>query len=401
LQTEGFNARETQTTSPAAAAHILILTVSHGASHTRTGQALQAAFAAVAPDARTEVVDALSLCAPWLRAYYNSYLILLKCFPKLWGWIEAVQHKSRTTGPRWLYRCGAQPLCRFLRKQRPDIVIATEVGICELAVLMKRHYRMDFFLAASCGLDVDRAWVQPEVDVFIIPPGDAAGQLSAAGAPASKVHTTGVPVDPVYATLPSRQAARHKLGLRDDLPVLLVLFGGAGFGDPTKILPQLQKVQPPPQTVFISGRNARLARELERHCQAQPHSSVYGWVNNIHEWMAAADLMLSKPGASTVNEAINAGLPLVAFDPLPGNERRLCDCIEQWQVGRWARRTEDISAILNNLLASPEDCRRLRENARAIARPHAARDAAEAVLECWQTQSRENRRAQALTGGSL
>ena len=59
--------------------------------------------------------------------------------------------------------------------------------------------------------------------------------------------------------------------------------------------------------------------ELEQRCQGQPYSRVQGWVSNIHEWMAAADLLLSKPGASTVNEAINAGLPLVAFGPLPGN----------------------------------------------------------------------------------
>ena len=137
-----------------------------------------------------------------------------------------------------------------------------------------------------------------------------------------------------------------------------------------------------------------LVGELERRCRDDPYSTVRGWVNNIHEWMAAADLLLSKPGASTVNDAINAGLPLVAFAPLPGNERRLCDCIEKWQVGRWARKTEDISAILNHLLSSPEDRLRLRENAQAMALPRAAHDAAEAILGCWQSQSREKRGAQ-------
>jgi processive 1,2-diacylglycerol beta-glucosyltransferase len=388
------NTLEIETAPQAVQADILILTVSHGASHTRTAKALQAAFAAIAPAARTEVLDALSLCARWFRAYYDSYLILLRRWPRLWGWIEGIQHKSEATGPPWLYRRGAQPLFRLLRKERPDIVVATEVGMCELAVLMKRHYKMEFLLAASCGLDVDRAWAQPEVDLFIVPPGDAADQLSEAGAPASKIHATGVPVDPAFATLPSRQAARHKLGLRHDLPVLLVLFGGGGFGDPTKILPQLRRIQLPVQVVFITGRNELLGKELGRYCQDQPYSRVQGWVSNIHEWMAAAGLLLSKPGASTVNEAITAGLPLVAFEPLPGNERRLCDGIEKWQVGCWALRTEDISAIVNYLLSSPEGRLRLRKNAQAMAQPHAARHAAEAVLECWQSQSREKRGAQ-------
>ena len=394
MQEQDLSSFQIKTSRQALRPKILILNVLHGASHTRTAYALQAGFSSIAPEGRCKVLDALSLCARWFRAYQNSYLILLSIRPRLWGWIEGIQHKSKATTPGWLYRCGAQPLFRFLRDRRPDIVIATEVGMCELAVLMKRFYRMDFLLAASCGMDVDRAWVQPEVDVFIVPPGDAAGQVLAAGAPASKVHATGMPVDPAFATLPNCQSARRKLGLCEHTPVLLILFGGAGFGDPDKILPQLQRVWHSVQTVFIGGRNARLVRELERRCQDDPYSRVLGWVNNIDEWMAAADLLLSKPGASTVNDAINAGLPLVAFAPLPGNERRLCDCIEKWQVGCWARHTKDISAILNHLLSSPEDRLRLRENAQAMALPRAAHDAAEAILGCWQSQSREKRGAQ-------
>ena len=387
MREQGLDSFQIKTAPHALQPKILILTVSHGASHTRAAKALQAAFAAIAPTARTEVLDALSLCTRWFRAYQNSYLILLRIWPRLWGWIEGIQHKSKATTPGWLYRCGAQPLFRFLRDRRPDIVIATEVGMCELAVLMKRFYRMDFLLAASCGMDVDRAWVQPEVDVFIVPPGDAAGRVLAAGAPASKVHATGMPVDPAFATLPNCQSARRKLRLLEHMPVLLVLFGGAGFGDPDRILPQLQSVRRSVQIVFTAGRNERLVRELERRCQDDPYSTVRGWVNNIHEWMAAADLLLSKPGASTVNDAINAGLPLVAFAPLPGNERRLCDCIEKWQVGRWARKTEDISAILNHLFSNPEERRRLRKNAQAMALPRAAYDGAEAILKCWRSQA--------------
>jgi len=390
LQTQGVDIRKIETESQAAQPDILILTVSHGASHTRTAKALQNAFAAIAPSAQTEVLDALRLCARWFRAYYSSYLVLLERWPRFWGWIEGIQHRSQATGPRWLYRCGAQPLFRHLREERPDIVIATEVGMCELAALVKRHYEMDFLLVASCGMDVDRAWVQPEVDVFIVPPGDAVCQISAAGAPNSKIRVTGVPIDPAFTNLPDRRTARNKLGLQNDLPMLLILFGGAGLGSPAEIFPQLRKIQSPVQAVFIAGGNERLVRELEQRCQGQPNFRVQGWVSNIHEWMAAADLLLSKPGASTVNEALTAGLPLVAFDPLPGNERRLCDCIERWQVGRWARHTGDIATIINHLLSSSQELLRLRKNAQAMALPHAAYDAAEAVLECCNLSPAKN-----------
>jgi hypothetical protein len=48
------------------------------------------------------VVDGLCLCAPWFRAYYDFYLILLNIWPSLWGWIEGIQHNSKATAPGWL-----------------------------------------------------------------------------------------------------------------------------------------------------------------------------------------------------------------------------------------------------------------------------------------------------------
>jgi UDP-N-acetylglucosamine:LPS N-acetylglucosamine transferase len=109
---------------------------------------------------------------------------------------------------------------------------------------------------------------------------------------------------------------------------------------------------------------------------------VFGWVDNMQEWMAAADLMLSRAGGTTVAEALNAGLPILGFDPPPGDERRVCDLIEKsWQVGYWVKRPEDISVRIAHLLANPSELERLRANALARARPRAVLDAAEAILK--------------------
>jgi processive 1,2-diacylglycerol beta-glucosyltransferase len=365
---------------------ILILTVSHGASHWRSGEALRKAFLEIQPELSVEMVDGLEHCAPWFRAYYNSYLIPLKYWPALWGWIEGLQHQAKATGPGWLYRRGAQPLFQFIRGFNPDVVIATEVGMCEVAAMLKRETRARFYLVASCGMDMDRAWIQPEADLYLLPPGEVAAQLKAVGAPEDRVLPCGMPLDPAFSSLPDQQTARVRLGIEPAIPMLLVLFGGVGFGKPHRLLPQLRKVQHPLQQVFITGKNRRLEEEIRPYCQHRRHCRVYGWVENIHEWMAAADLMLGKPGGATVNEAINAGLPLVAFDPLPGIERRLCDLIEKWQVGYWARRAEEIAPLLDRLLADPSELARLRANALAKARPQAARQAAAAIMNDWQAR---------------
>jgi len=367
---------------------ILILTVPHGASHRRLAAALRKAFLEIRPGLTVEIADALEHCARWFRLYYDSYTLPLRYWPALWAWIENLQHTRPSTGPNWLYRRGAKPLFRFIAAFAPDIVIATEVGTCEMVAMYKRETAARFLLiGAITGIDVDRAWAQREVDLYPVGPGDMAAQLELAGVAPSRILPCGVPVDPEFSHLPDRLTTRTRLQVARDVPVVLALFGGAGFGNPRRILAALEEIKLPFQATFIAGKNRRLQQKLERVSAGHASWRVLGWVQNMHEWMAAADLLVSKPGASTLVEAITCGLPLLAFDPLPGNERRACDWIEKRQIGHWARNTKDLAATIERWLANPQELCRLRESALALARPNAARDAALAILKLWESRN--------------
>ncbi len=359
---------------------VLILTVSHGASHRRAAEALQAALLELCLDARAEVVDALAHCTRWFRAYYDSYEIPLRYWPALWRRIEAIQHRSRSTGPYWLYRQGAQPLFDFIETWNPDAVVATEVGLCELAAMLKRERGTRFQLAALELMDFNQAWIQQEVDLFLASHPDLAAELVTAGAPPGKVVCCGIPIHLSFGSVPEREEARYRLNLHPELPLLLVLFGGTGFGKASEITAALQRVHQPFQSVFIAGRNARLKAQLRRFASALPNCRVLGWVDNVRDWMAAADLLISKPGGSTLFEAAACGLPVLAFAPLPGNEERTCRWIEKWRAGLWARRPAELAAMVDQLLAKPAELRDLRQRTQVLARPHAAYEAARWVL---------------------
>jgi processive 1,2-diacylglycerol beta-glucosyltransferase len=360
---------------------ILILSLPHGAAHQRAAKALQQAFAALRPDARVEVIDTLQHCTAWFRAYYNSYLIPLAIWPGLWRWIESRQHQSESTGPGWVYRRGAQPLFRYLRDFAPNMVIATEVGTCELAAMHKRESQANFLLVGLELMDFNRAWIQPEVDLFLTTHVDLAAELVAEGADAAKVVTTGQPIDPAFASLPDRRTARAKLGIKQDALQLLVLFGGTGHGNPQRILAEIEKMHHPLEIVLVTGRNRRLEKRLRKRYGSLPHVRVLGWVDNMHEWMVTSDLMISKPGGGTLTEGFACGLPMLAFDPLPGNEERTCRWIEKWGAGIWIKRPQELAPKIESLLAVPAPLAALRHKAGELARPYAARDGALATLE--------------------
>jgi processive 1,2-diacylglycerol beta-glucosyltransferase len=361
-------------------ARVLILTVHHGSSHVRMARALAQALTQLRPNLQVEVVDALAHCASWFQAYYNSFAIPLKYWPGLWEHIEKHQHDGDSTSPGWLYRWGARGLFRFMEAFAPDIVIATEVGLGEFAILHKRHSKAAYFLVAVGTLDFDRPWAQPEVDLFITSPGEIAARVRSAGVPPEKILECGTPVDPAFSSCPDKATARARLGLKQNIPVLLVNFGGTGNRKPRQVLSELHKLQRPVQAVFISRRDENLRKELLRLSEGMSHTRVLTWVDNMHEWMAAADLLVSRAGVGIVAEALNSGLPMLVFDAPPGNERRICELIEKkWQTGFWVKRTAELAAQIDHLLTQTEELERLHSNARRHACPHAARDAAETI----------------------
>jgi processive 1,2-diacylglycerol beta-glucosyltransferase len=360
---------------------VLILTLHHGSTHVRLSRALEKALLQLRPQLHVEVVDALAHCRAWFRAYYNAYEIPMKFWPRLWAYIEGQQFEGETTGPWWLYRLGAGPLFRFINAFAPDVVAATEVGLGEMAVIHKRQTGAQYLLVGIETFAFERPWAKPEVDLYVSYPGEVAAQVRSLGVPEEKILECGVPVDPVFGLCADRPALRQRLGLQDDLPMLLVNFGGSGKRKPREVVSELQKVQQPFQVVFISRGDEGLRQELERLTTGLAHARILNWVDNMHEWMAAADMLVSRAGGGVLAESLNCGLPILVFDAPPGNERRFCRLIEDfWHTGYSVERPGELATRVDHLLRKREDLEQLRSNARQHAYPDAARVAAQAIL---------------------
>lgn len=371
---------------------VLILTLHHGSTHVRLSRALQKALLQLRPDLHVEVVDALAHCRSWFRAYYNSYEIPLKYWPGLWAFIEGQQFEGETTGPWWLYRLGARPLFRFIDDFAPDVVAATEVGLGEFAIIHKRQTGAQYLLVGIETFAFERPWAKPEVDLYVSYPGEVAAQVRSLGVPEEKILECGVPVDPVFGMSRDRPALRQRLGLQDHLPVFLVNFGGSGKRKPREVVSELRKVEQPFQAVFISRGDEALREELQRLTSGMPHTQILNWVDNMHEWMAASDILVSRAGGGVVAESLNCGLPILVFDAPPGNERRFCHLIENcWHTGHLVERPGELASRIGHLLESPDDLEQLRTNTRQHGYPDASRIAAEAILRRREAPSAVDR----------
>ncbi len=198
-------------------------------------------------------------------------------------------------------------------------------------------------------------------------------------AKADAVAVTGIPIAAKFSAAIDAAAVRKRFGLRDDLATLLVLSGGFGMGPVAQILGEINKLAQPVQVVVVCGRNEELRRELAVQERRHP-THVLGFVTNMQELMAVADLVISKPGGLTSSEALALGKPLFMLNPIPGQEAANSDFLLEHGAAAKANRVEDLPFRLEKLLGSSK-LGEMAKAARALGKPQAARDVCRAVLE--------------------
>lgn len=116
---------------------------------------------------------------------------------------------------------------------------------------------------------------------------------------------------------------REKLGLDTDLPTCLIVGGGDGMGGIVPISSALGKKlgesdndddDPKYQMVVVCGSNKEAQETLKKEDFGPGvNVDVQGFVNNMDEWMNAADCLVTKAGPGTIAEASICGLPCMLF----------------------------------------------------------------------------------------
>ena len=212
------------------------------------------------------------------------------------------------------------------------------------------------------------------------------------GLPGERITVSGIPIDTVFGgkDLQDTGRIRGELGLDPDLPVLLVSAGALGASPAEVVLEALFELKHPAQIVVVAGRNKELMRKLESLGDNAPERirvKIIGYTEEMHRWMAAATLLLGKPGGLTISEAMACGLPMVVISPIPGQEERNSDHLLEKGIAIKCNEFTTLAYKVDRLLGEPVRLEQMRRNALSWARPDAA-------LLIARTLLHENRRPQ-------
>lgn len=208
---------------------------------------------------------------------------------------------------------------------------------------------------------------------------------------ARQVVVTGYPVRPELLDW-SRSLARATIGLPDDEPVVLVLGGSRGAKTINEaILADLPRLLESAIVIHASGAQHytvldRRRRALPEALQARYHLHPY-LDKELAPAMAAANLVVSRSGASVLGELPAVGVPgvLVPY-PYAGahqylNANYLASRNAAVVVDDADARAGALATTILDLIADPNRLAELAKNSAALARPDAARRLFELVRD--------------------
>ncbi|HLW37516.1 MAG TPA: glycosyltransferase, partial [Candidatus Eremiobacteraceae bacterium] len=196
-----------------------------------------------------------------------------------------------------------------------------------------------------------------------------------------RVLVTGIPIDCRFANGTSKRRARQIIGVAPDQTTILLMGGGLGIGPLENALLAIDRLEHDAQTVVVVGKNISLERRLrDVATRLRRPVTIVGFIQNVYDYMRAADVLVSKPGGLTSSEALVAELPIIMLRPLPGQEERNTRYLQDRGVGIRVERSSELTQALAKVLSSPATLERMRRNARGLAQPEAATTVA-AIIE--------------------
>lgn len=373
------------------APRILVLSASVGAGHLRAAQAVELALRETVPDAIVRNLDVLELTnALFRRVYGKAYLDLVNRAPHVLGYfydlLDKPSRSGKNRGDRFrlaLEKLNLRKFTRFLQAEPCDLVLNTHFLPAEIIAALRRDQRLNLpQVTITTDFETHRLWVNQPCEHYFTATEEGARCLQSWGVPAGDTTVTGIPIHTAFARPKDRAECLARHGLAGDRPVVLQLSGGFGVGPIVKLHEALLAVNRPLQLVTIAGRNEKVKAQLQALTPPARHRvKVLGFTDQIDELMAAADLVVSKPGGLTTSETLARGGVMVIVNPIPGQESRNSDFLLENGAAIKANSLATLPYKIDALLDDPPRLAALKAAVARLARPRAAYDVVARALK--------------------
>lgn len=259
---------------------------------------------------------------------------------------------------------------RLLATYNPDVIICTHVFAAQIMDDAKRRGKS---FAKLVGIITDYT-IHPywetvmTLDYCIIANERLRYRAVKKGIPTEKIKALGIPINPKFLIPVSKEQAREDLGLPMDKKIMLIMGGGLGLGFDVENIDKILSSINDAHIMIVCGKSKKMYHRLQSYNE-KTHSDrlhIYGYVDNIHIMMSAADILISKPGGVSISEAFAKRLPMVIINPLAGQEERNAEFMMNCGLAMFANKNFPLDEAVYIMLYDDVIGERIKENIKNI-----------------------------------
>lgn len=365
---------------------ILILSCKTGEGHNSAALAIQKALQDRGAD--SVIMDPVSFSNEKTKQKVcNLYNKTIVKQPKLFGMVYQIgdmYNKTFKNSPVYyansLY---ADKLYEYLVKEKYDAVCCTHLYGAEAMTAIRRKY--DFKLPCSAVL-TDYTCVpffnDARLDYYFIPHSDLANEMVEKGVPANLLIPSGIPVADRFVNHLSYQQARTKLKLPDSKYVYVIMSGGVGCGNISEICQGIINREDYPFIGYVlAGHNNKLTKTLRQQFENDERFKILSFTTDVADYMAAADVLITKPGGLSSTEAAVVNVPMVHLITIPGCETKNAQFFMEHQMSVVSKTTDESAEMAVKLVHDCQACQLMRQKQAEQINPQAAAQIAEKVMK--------------------
>lgn len=334
---------------------ILILTGKFGMGHWSAAQSLSQQLQRQCPGSQVEIVDFPEYALPEVSKYmYRGFEALVTHASQLFNIYYKFTYRAQPELNPVLERLLQDRLIALLGEAKPDAVISTHPLCAQVATGLRRQEGLDLPLI-TCVTDVTDhpEWICAGTDCYLVANRLVKERLVNRGIDEENIIVTGIPVSQRFHHLAYRRGGGQRQ--------LLIMGGGLGMLPKKERFYQELNALPGVHTTIITGKNQKLYHQLYGKYQ---NIEVVGYTQQVPEYMARADLLVTKPGGITLYETLFAQLPLLVWPPQLEQEKYNARWMIQAGIG-WVMEdgesVEEIRAVLYDDVALGRASAQMRE----------------------------------------
>lgn len=326
---------------------ILILSLSVGNGHVRSGSALSQYINHHANNMHAEHIDIASFLNNYaLFLHKNIYKHVSKNWKWLWGflykmcdsrYLSIAADKSIPLHTAWAAR-----LRTYIREHKPDIIICSYYGAPLFIKELCSELDIPIYVVMT-DFHAHHIYDMEYISKFFVPSIEQKKELITFGIKENNIEVTGIPIHSGFYKKYDLTKLRKNYQIPKGKNVILLIASNYTKKLLQTILSELNKI-----------RNIQIIVVGQKIPKSQTQNNIKNipWTTKIHEYIALADIVISKSGGITISECMALHTPMIIVDPIPGQEEANAHYIETNKAGTLCKDIKKIETLITEFLSS-------------------------------------------------